>query len=140
MENRDFLIEGGLSAIEKKLAELKKPDENYKFKTNCKFGELNIKVLPLRHLIGCLADLYTKEKALDAAYEALSSVLDKEDIKHEIYGFNMKDWDSDIRYLIEKVKYNDKKNELQKKADALKKYYSDDRQADLAVQDILNTL
>ena len=140
METRDNFIENGLSTIEKKLAELKKPDENYKFKTNCKFGELNIKVLPLRHLIGCLADLYMHKEALVKAYETISYALDKEDIKYEIYGFNMNDWESDICYLVEKVKYNDKKNELQKKADALKKYYSDDRQADLAVQDILNTL
>ena len=51
MENRDFLIEGGLSAIEKKIEGLVKPIENYKFKTNCKYGDLNIKTLPIPSLI-----------------------------------------------------------------------------------------
>lgn len=137
---RDNLIENGLSTIELKLASLVKPVENYKFKTNCKFGDLNIKTLGLRHLIGCLADLYMRKEALTKAYETISYALDKEDVKYEIYGFEMKDWEDDICHLIGKVKYNDKKNELQRKADALKKYYSDDRQADLAVKDILNSL
>ena len=43
-------------------------------------------------------------------------------------------------YLIGKQEYNTKLRDLQYKAERLKKFYSDDRQADIAVKDILDTL
>ena len=58
MENRDFLIEGGLSTIQKKIESLTKPEENYKFKTNCRYGELNIKALTIPSLISILMDIH----------------------------------------------------------------------------------
>ena len=59
MENRDFLIEGGLSAIEKKIESLIKPEENYKFKTNCRYDDVNIKTLQIPALIAVLVDVDT---------------------------------------------------------------------------------
>ena len=140
MENRDFLIEGGLSAIEKKIEGLVKPIENYKFKTNCKYGDLNIKALPIPSLIAVLMDVDMQKAALTRVFDN-NPTLDKS-YKSEIrrYGFTIEEWESDIMFLIGKQEYNTKLRDLQDKAEKLKKYYSDDRQADIAVQDILNTL
>ena len=140
MENRDFLIEGGLSAIEKKIEGLVKPIENYKFKTNCKYGDLNIKTLPVLSLIAVLMDVDMHESALTRVFDN-NSTLDKS-YKSEFrrYNFTIEEWESDIIYLIGKQEYNTKLRDLQDKAEKLKKYYSDDRQADIAVQDILNSI
>ena len=54
--------------------------------------------------------------------------------------FTIEEWESDILYLIRKQEYNTKLRDLQDKAEKLKKYYSDDRQADIAVNDILDSL
>ena len=140
MENRDFLIEGGLSAIEKKIEGLVKPIENYKFKTNCKYGDLNIKALPILSLIAVLMDVDMHKSALIRVFDN-NPTLDKS-YKSEFrrYNFTIEEWESDILYLIGKQEYNTKLRDLQDKAEKLKKYYSDDRQADIAVQDILNSI
>ena len=140
MENRDFLIEGGLSAIEKKIEGLVKPIENYKFKTNCKYGDLNIKVLPILSLIAVLMDVDMHKSALTRVFDN-HPTLDKS-YKSEFrrYNYTIEEWESDILYLIGKQEYNTKLRDLQDKAEKLKKYYSDDRQADIAVQDILNSI
>lgn len=140
MENRDFLIEGGLSAIEKKIEGLVKPIENYKFKTNCKYGDLNIKALPILSLIAVLMDVDMHKSALTRVFDN-HPTLDKS-YKSEFrrYNFTIEEWESDILYLIGKQEYNTKLRDLQDKAEKLKKYYSDDRQADIAVQDILNSI
>lgn len=140
MENRDFLIEGGLSTIEKKIESLVKPVENYKFKTNCKYGDLNIKALPILSLITVLMDVDMHKSALTRVFDN-HPTLDKS-YKSEFrrYNFTIEEWESDILYLIGKQEYNTKLRDLQDKAEKLKKYYSDDRQADIAVQDILNSI
>lgn len=140
MENRDFLIEGGLSAIEKKIEGLVKPIENYKFKTNCKYGDLNIKALPILSLIAVLMDVDMHKAALTRVFDN-NPTLDKS-YKSEFrrYNYTIEEWESDILYLIGKQEYNTKLRDLQDKAEKLKKYYSDDRQADIAVQDILNSI
>ena len=140
MENRDFLIEGGLSTIEKKIEGLVKPIENYKFKTNCKYGDLNIKALPILSLIAVLMDVDMQKAALTRVFDN-NPTLDKSyKSNFRRYGFTIEEWESDILFLIGKQEYNTKLRDLQDKAEKLKKYYSDDRQADIAVQDILNTL
>ena len=140
MENRDFLIEGGLSTIEKKIEGLVKPIENYKFKTNCKYGDLNIKTLPVLSLIAVLMDVDMHKSALTRVFDN-HPTLDKS-YKSEFrrYNYTIEEWESDILYLIGKQEYNTKLRDLQDKAEKLKKYYSDDRQADIAVQDILNSI
>ena len=140
MENRDFLIEGGLSTIEKKLAELKKPDENYKFKTNCKYGELNIKTLSIPSLIAILVEIDMQKTALTRVFDNNPSLDPSYKTLFRYHSFTIEEWESDVMYLIGKQEYNTKLRDLQYKADRLKKYYSDDRQADIAVKDILDTL
>lgn len=140
MENRDFLIEGGLSAIEKKIEGLVKPIENYKFKTNCKYGDLNIKTLPIPSLIAVLMDVNMHESALTRVFDIYPTLDKSYKFEFRRYNFTLEEWESDILYLIGKQEYNTKLRDLQDKAEKLKKYYSDDRQADIAVQDILNSI
>lgn len=140
MENRDFLIEGGLSTIEKKLAELKKPDENYKFKTNCKYSELNIKTLSIPSLIAILVEIDMQKTALTRVFDNNPSLDPSYKTLFRYHSFTIEEWESDVMYLIGKQEYNTKLRDLQYKAERLKKYYSDDRQADIAVKDILDTL
>ena len=61
MKKRDNLIENGLVKIENKIKNLSKPDENYKFKTNCKFDNINIKTLPLQSLIGIFTTIVSRK-------------------------------------------------------------------------------
>lgn len=141
MENRDFLIEGGLSTIEKKIESLIKPEENYKFKTNCRYGEnLNIKVLPILSLIDILMDIDRQKTELTRVFDNYPTLDKAYKSEFKRYNFTLEEWESDILYLIKKQEYNTKLRDLQDKAEKLKKYYSDDRQADIAVNDILDSL
>lgn len=140
MENRDFLIEGGLSTIEKKIESLVKPVENYKFKTNCRYGELNIKTLPIPSLIALLLDIDTQKTALTRVFDNNPSLDPSYKALFRCHSYTIEEWESDIMYLIGKQEYNTKLRDLQYKAERLKKFYSDDRQADIAVKDILDTL
>lgn len=140
MENRDFLIEGGLSTIQKKIESLTKPEENYKFKTNCRYGELNIKALTIPSLIAILIDIDMQKTALTRVFDNNPSLDPSYKALFRYHNFTIEDWESDILYLIKKQGYYTKLRGLQDKAEKLKKYYSDDRQADIAVQDILDSL
>lgn len=141
MENRDVIISTGLEAIEKKLKDLKKPEENYKFKTNCKYNNENLKVLPVDQLVKILAEVNIYEDGMYAVYmNHLEGVLDETDKTYMLYGFPTDAWIADIKHLITKIKYNEKMKSLEAKAEALKKYYSEDKQADIAIKDILASL
>ena len=140
MENRDFLIEGGLSTIQKKIESLTKPEENYKFKTNCRYGELNIKALTIPSLIAILMDIDMQKTALARVFDNNPSLDPSYKTLFRYHNFTIEEWESDILYLIKKQGYYTKLRDLQDKAEKLKKYYSDDRQADIAVQDILDSL
>ena len=140
MENRDFLIEGGLSTIQKKIESLTKPEENYKFKTNCRYGELNIKALTIPSLIAILIDIDMQKTALTRVFDNNPSLDPSYKTLFRCHNFTIEEWESDILYLIKKQGYYTKLRDLQDKAEKLKKYYSDDRQADIAVQDILDNL
>ena len=140
MENRDFLIEDGLSTIQKKIESLTKPEENYKFKTNCRYGELNIKALTIPSLIAILMDIDMQKTALARVFDNNPSLDPSYKTLFRYHNFTIEEWESDILYLIKKQGYYTKLRDLQDKAEKLKKYYSDDRQADIAVQDILDSL
>lgn len=140
MENRDFLIEDGLSTIQKKIESLTKPEENYKFKTNCRYGELNIKALTIPSLIAILMDIDMQKTALTRVFDNNPSLDPSYKTLFRYHNFTIEEWESDILYLIKKQGYYTKLRDLQDKAEKLKKYYSDDRQADIAVQNILDSL
>ena len=60
METRDNVIESGLKTIEAKINGLVKPIENYSFKTNCRYGDINIKTQSINSLMKILSDIYTR--------------------------------------------------------------------------------
>ena len=59
MENKDVIISNALKSIEEKKRGFEnfKPEENYRYKTNCRFGEKgnekNIKTLSISDLLNC---------------------------------------------------------------------------------------
>ena len=57
-----------------------------------------------------------------------------------MHGFSCGDWQSDIMYLIKKIKYNEQLKNLEEKSKALESYYSKEKQDDIAVQNLLNSL
>ena len=135
---RDVIISTGLEAIEKKLNELKKPEENYKFKTNCKFDNENIKTMTYEKLLETLAKINIYKEALDAVFERFQDKFDK--FEPEMCGFSYSAWESDIIFLAEKIKYNAAKKDLETKANALRNFYSEDKKTDMAINDILASL
>ena len=85
-------------------------------------------------------ELYIKKDTLDKVYQKLTNLIDESDKSYSLYGFPINEWEDDILYLIEKIQYNTKMKNLQEKSEALKKYYSEDKQADIAVQSILESI
>lgn len=140
METRDNVIESGLKTIEAKINGLVKPIENYSFKTNCRYGDINIKTQSINSLMTILSDIYTRKYAIKSIFEDFESLDKKYKNNYKLYDFTLNEWAEDISYLIGKLDYNEKLKDLTNKADKLKNYYSDDRQADIAVQDIINSL
>ena len=140
METRDNVIESGLKTIEAKINSLVKPIENYSFKTNCRYGDINIKTQSINSLMTILSDIYTRKYAIKSIFEDFESLDKKYKNNYKLYDFTLNEWVEDISYLIGKLDYNEKLKDLTNKADKLKNYYSDDRQADIAVQDIINSL
>lgn len=135
---RDVIISTGLEAIENKIKNLKKPDENYKFKTNCKFDNENIKTMTYDKLLETLAKINIYREALDAVFERFQDKFDK--FEPEMYGFSYNAWESDIIFLAEKIKYNVTKKDLEAKANALRNFYSEDKKTDMAINEILASL
>jgi uncharacterized protein YoxC len=140
METRDNVIESGLKTIEAKINSLVKPIENYSFKTNCRYGDINIKTQSINSLMTILSDLYIRKYAIKSIFEDFASLDKKYKNNYKLYDFTLNEWVDDVSYLIGKLEYNEKLKDLTNKADKLKNYYSDDRQADIAVQDIINSL
>ena len=101
---------------------------------------MNIKTLQIPALIAVLVDVDMQKEALTRVFDN-NPTLDKAyKSEFKCYNFTIEEWESDVMYLIKKQEYNTKLKDLQDKAEKLKKYYSDDRQADIAVQDILNSI
>lgn len=143
MENRDVIISTGLDAIEKKLKDLKKPEENYKFKTNCKYNEENIKTLNRKRLLELFTGLLTWKNTVETVLEKYPEKFNSDDMNfltEDVYGFSISSWESDFSYLLDKIKYNEAKKDLEAKADALRNFYSEDKKTDMAINEILASL
>jgi hypothetical protein len=143
MENRDVIISTGLEAIEKKLNDLKKPEENYKFKTNCKYNEENIKTLNRKRLLELFTGLLTWKNTVETVLEKYPEKFNSDDMNfltEDVYGFSISSWESDFSYLLDKIKYNEAKKDLEAKADALRNFYSEDKKTDMAINEILASL
>lgn len=140
---RDVIITTGLDAIEKKLNNLKKPEENYKFKTNCKYNEENIKTLNRKRLLELFTGLLTWKNTVETVVEKYPEKFNSDDMEfltEDVYGFSISSWESDFSYLLDKIKYNEAKKDLEAKADALRNFYSEDKKTDMAINEILASL
>lgn len=140
---RDVIISTGLEAIEKKLNELKKPEENYKFKTNCKYKEENIKTLNRKRLLELFTDLLTWKDTVETVLKKYPEKFNSDDMEfliENVYGFPISSWESDFSYLLDKLKYNEAKKDLEAKANALRNFYSEDKKTDMAINEILASL
>jgi hypothetical protein len=143
MENRDVIITTGLEAFEKKLNDLKKPEENYKFKTNCKFKDKNIKTLNRKELTELIVRLFVWKDTVKMISEAHPDRFNSDDMKimlTDIDGFSFSDWESDMFYLLDKIKYNEAKKDIEAKANALRNFYSEEKKTDMAINEILASL
>lgn len=140
---RDVIISRGLDAIEKKLKDLKKPEENYKFKTNCKFKDKNIKTLNRKDLTDLIVRLFVWRDTVKMIGEAHPERFNSDDMKimlTDVDGFSFSDWEDDMFYLLDKIKYNEAKKDLEAKANALRNFYSEDKKTDMAINEILASL
>jgi hypothetical protein len=140
---RDVIISRGLDAIERKLKDLKKPEENYKFKTNCKYNEENIKTLNRKRLLELFTGLLTWKNTVETVLEKYPEKFNSDDMNfltEDVYGFSISSWESDFSYLLDKIKYNEAKKDLEAKADALRNFYSEDKKTDMAINEILASL
>ena len=143
MENRDTIISTGLEAIENKIKELVKPEENYKFKTNCKYNDENIKTLNRKRLLELFTGLLTWKDTVEKVLEKYPERFNTDDMKlvtEDVYGFPVSSWESDFLYLLDKIKYNEAKKDLEAKANALRNFYSEDKKTDMAINEILASL
>lgn len=143
MENRDTIISTGLEAIENKIKNLRKPEENYKFKTNCKYNEKNIKTLNRKRLLELFTGLLTWKDTVEKVLEKCPERFNTDDMKlvtTDVYGFPVSSWESDFLYLLDKIKYNEAKKDLEAKANALRNFYSEDKKTDIAINEILASL
>ena len=121
MENKDLVISNTLKQIEekKKSFDSFKPDAFYKFKTNCRFGDKNVKAMNLCGLLKCYVEAKQFKDTLESVLNAfgfISLVYKNEKIYVDLYGFSAEDWMTDLEYLIKKEVYKDATANLENSA------------------------
>lgn len=149
MESKDLVISNALESIEekKKTFENFKPEENYRYKTNCRFGEkgneVNIKTLSVDDLLKC----YTEAKMfadtlqnIKESFAYVSLVYKDNYFNVRLYGYTPEDWMSDIEQQIKKECYTFAVDNLEIAALKLKKFYSKGKQDEIAINEILSNL
>lgn len=143
MENKDKIISKALEQIEEKKKSLDnlKPVENYSFKTNCRFNDLNIKTLSIAQLVNCLMEIYSKETYINNIINDCP-FLKTEDYKDifKLYNFELNEWKEDIIYLIKKINYNNAIKKLENGSKQLESFYSKDKQDEIAINNLLSIL
>lgn len=145
MENKDLVISNTLKQIEekKKSFDSFKPESNYNFKTNCRFGEKNIKTMRLPMLLKCYVEAKQFKDTLENVLNAfcfISLVYKNEKIYVDLYGFSAEDWMTDLEYLIKKEVYKDATANLENSAYQLEQFYSKDKQDEIAIDKIISGL
>lgn len=145
MENKDLVISDALKQIEEKKKSFDgfKPEENYKFKTNCRFGEKNIKTLTINNLLECYVEAKQFCDTLKTVMETFAfipAVYKNGGVAVRLHGFPAEDWLSDIEQLIKKEVYNDAVANLENSAYQLEQYYSKDKQDEIAINKILENI
>lgn len=145
MENKDLVISNTLKQIEekKKSFDSFKPDAFYKFKTNCRFGDKNVKAMNLCGLLKCYVEAKQFKNTLENvlnAFSFISLVYKNEKICVDLYGFTAEDWMTDLEYLIKKEVYKDATANLENSAYQLEQFYSKDKQDEIAIDKIISGL
>ena len=143
MENKDLIISKAIEQLEEKKKNLVglKPIENYLFKTNCRFNEKNIKTLNISELVMCLIEVFNYGKSIKQIKNELP-ILQGEDYTQtfKMYNHTVEEWESDIRYLISKIHYNNEVKKIEKGSKQLEGFYSKDKQDEIAINGLLKEL
>lgn len=148
MENKDVIISNALKSIEEKKRGFEnfKPEENYRYKTNCRFGEKgnekNIKTLSISDLLNCYVEAKLFADTLQNINDTFSYIplVYKDSVKVRLYGFLPEEWMSDIEQEIKKLCYKDAVANLENSAYQLEQFYSKDKQDEIAINSILSNL
>lgn len=143
MENKDIIISKAIEQLEEKKKHLVgfKPIENYSFKTNCRFNEKNIKTLNISELVMCLIEVFNYDKSIKHIKNELP-ILQGEDYTQtfKMYNHTVEEWESDIKYLISKIHYNNEVKKIEKGSKQLEGFYSKDKQDEIAINSLLKEL
>ena len=143
MENKDLIISKAIEQLEEKKKNLVglKPIENYLFKTNCRFNEKNIKTLNISELVMCLIEVFNYDKSIKQIKNELP-ILQGEDYAQtfKMYNHTVEEWQSDIKYLISKIHYNNEVKKIEKGSKQLEGFYSKDKQDEIAINGLLKEL
>jgi hypothetical protein len=143
MENKDLIISKAIEQLEERKKHLIgfKPIENYSFKTNCRFNEKNIKTLNISELVMCLIEVFNYDKSIKHIKNELP-ILQGEDYTQtfKMYNHTVEEWESDIRYLISKIHYNNEVKKIEKGSKQLECFYSKDKQDEIAINGLIKEL
>lgn len=143
MENKDIIIGKAIEQLEERKKHLVgfKPIENYSFKTNCRFNEKNIKTLNISELVMCLIEVFNYDKSIKHIKNELP-ILQGEDYTQtfKMYNHTVEEWESDIKYLISKIHYNNEVKKIEKGSKQLEGFYSKDKQDEIAINGLLKEL
>ena len=140
MIERDKKIQDGVDKSAQRGAEAQKRlDElqQYRFKSNCRL-ELpdSSAVCNIRSADENTLNYYLIKLIL------FQEVMERDDMKYElkINGTSVKNWIEDLKIMIERQRFQQEVIKLRQIQNKLKEYYSEDKKADIAVDELLESL
>lgn len=143
--NRDAVISAALNKLNEKKNNLDffNPDEKYSFKTNCRYGDSNIKTLRLADLLNIRMELEIwkgGEAMIEKTYPFLKTVYKDYESLLKLFNYTGDEWISDVDYLIRKTAYKDATAFYDSGKSSLEAHFSEDKKSDLAVESLLKSL
>lgn len=151
MAEKDLVISGATAKIDAQIEKIEKELKPgaYQYKTNCRFvyfenetnGGINLKVLNTGNLLKVLAYIKEKNESYCQAVGLINAKIGDCALDEFTWcGYPFEDWLDDITYLIQKLVYNEKVNELKKYKQTLEPLYSQDKKDEILINDILGKL
>jgi hypothetical protein len=154
LKEKDLVISGATEKIDAQIEKIEKElkSDKYRYKTNCRFfffenegvdNGTNIKVLNISGLLKALGYLNAQYENFSQAQALVSLNIGIEPQEFSEFtwcGYNFQDWLDDISYLIHKLFYTHKLNELKKYKEDLEFLYSKDKKDEILINDILSKL
>ena len=133
--NTDKLIEEGCGKIDsriEKLEELMTEYSSYSPKTNCRYGDSNIRTLDYQNLLKTYASIVREEIAWERTCRELG-------LEETLYlnGFSAKEWKEDVVHFLLIKKTSEELQTLTQKREALKNLYSNEKKTLTAVEELL---